>query len=92
MRWRVEDLEMPENVFEKKLEEQPTEKPRVLHSSDFIPGIVDQRHLSGDLKVVKFGLSADIPDGSSDIKIWFSTDTGVLSMWDGSAWLTTTLT
>ena len=90
MRWRVEDLEMPENVFEKKLEEQPTEKPRVLHSSDLPVGIVDQRHLSGDLKVIKFGTS--IPDGSSDIKAHFNPSTGVLSMWDGSGWLTTTLT
>jgi len=90
LKWRVEDLEMPENVFERKLEEQPTEKPRTLHQSDLPVGIVDQRHLSGNLKVVEFGTSR--PDGSSDIRAYFNTSSGVLSMWTGVEWLTTTLT
>ena len=78
------------NVFEKKLEEQPVRKAEVLHQSDIPAGILDQRHLSGNLKVVEFGTSR--PDGSSDIRAYFNTSSGVLSMWTGVEWLTTTLT
>lgn len=53
-------------------------------------GSVPQRVLEG--LVVFTGLAADRPNGSTHIKCYFSTDTGVLSIWDGTAWKTTTLT
>ena len=82
---------MPEevNVFKRNLENQPVETLRVMHSSDLPVGVVDQRHLAGNLKVVEF--SATRPDGSSDIKAHFNTSSGVLSCWTGTEWLTTTL-
>lgn len=83
----VEEL----NVFKGKLENQPVVDARTLHSSSFLPGIIDQRHVKSPFKMVKFGLAADRPDGSSDVKAYFATDTGALSMWNGSSWLSVTL-
>lgn len=82
----VEEL----NVFKGKLEDQPVVEARTLHSSDFLPGLLSQRHIIAPFKIVKFGES-DRPDGSSDVKAHFDTGTGVLSMWNGSAWLEVTL-
>ena len=79
------------NLLKGKLESQPVVSMRTLHSSDILPGTIEQRHVRSPFKVVKFGLAADIPDGSSDVKAYFATDTGDLSMWDGSAWLSVTL-
>jgi hypothetical protein len=79
------------NVFKGKLEERPVSDARTIHSSDFLPGIIQQRHIKAPFKVVKFGLAADRPDGGSDVKAYFATDTGALSMWNGSAWLSVTL-
>lgn len=62
---------------------------RILHQSDFPNRIVKQRHL--EAWIVFSGLAANRPDGSSEVKAYFATDTGVLSMWNGSAWLDVTL-
>lgn len=81
---------MPDE-FGKLLEEEPVTRTRAPHSSDYPPGIFEQRHLKSPAKIVYFGLAANRPDGSSSVKAWFATDTGALSMWDGSSWLSTTL-
>lgn len=60
-----------------------------LHQSQILPGSIKNRHLEHD--VVVRGLSADLPDGSTRTKCFFSTDTGVLSIWTGDEWLSTTL-
>jgi len=83
---------MPEpNVFKTpiKKEEQPIEERRPLHSSDFPPKIIKQRAIED--MVIKRGLAADIPSGSSHTLAYFETDTGKLKIWDGTAWLSTTL-
>lgn len=64
---------------------------RSTRSSDIPPGIIKQRHVGGEYKVVKFGLAADRPDGSTRTKSFFATDTNVLSMWNGTAWVSVTL-
>jgi len=44
------------------------------------------------VRMVRAGLAADRPtSGEKDGAVFFATDTGVLSAWDGSAWLDTTL-
>lgn len=84
---------MPDdNVMKRDIEDIPIVRERVLHSSDIIPGTVQQRHITQNNFLVKFGLSSNRPDGTSHVRVYFATDTGVLSMWDGSSWLTTTLT
>lgn len=66
------------------------EKRSPLHQSYFKPGFIKPRAIDG--LVIKTGLAADRPDGSTWTKAYFATDTGVLSIWDGSAWKSTTLT
>jgi len=63
----------------------------ILHQSQFTPGIVKRRFLAD--KPIVFGLAADRPtDSSSGTFVWFSTDTDVLSCYNGSSWVGTTLT
>lgn len=61
-----------------------------LTQNGLLPKSIKQRHIEGDL--IFRGLAADLPDGTTHVKCYFATDTGVLSIWSGTAWLTTTLT
>lgn len=63
----------------------------VVYGPDIGTGAVTQRHIGDEYKVIKFGLSTDRPDGSTRTKVFFATDTNVLSIWNGTAWKTTTL-
>lgn len=49
------------------------------------PSAVKQRHLEGN--VIFFGVAADRPDGSTEVKVYFSTDTDTLNIWNGTAWV-----
>jgi|GEM_PF-5429144 len=77
------------NVFEHKTEEKPIEQRMPLHQSDIVSGLIRQRHISG--WIIFSGLAADKPDGSSDCKVYFETDTGKLQIYNGSSWVSTTL-
>lgn len=63
-----------------------------LHQSDVPPGTIKRRHLED--VVIVFGVAADRPtDGEAEgVRAYFATDTGVLSCWTGTAWLSETLT
>ena len=50
-----------------------------------VPKSIKQRHLEGN--ILFFGTAANRPDGSTEVKAWFSTDTGVLNLWDGDSWV-----
>lgn len=63
---------------------------RKIYQQDLTPDCVKQEHVLDN--IIKRGLAADRPDGSTETKAYFSTDTGDLSIWDGGAWLSTTLT
>lgn len=63
---------------------------RKIYQQDLTPDCVKQEHVFDSL--IKMGLSTNIPDGSTKTKAYFSTDTGELSIWDGTQWLTVTLT
>ena len=63
---------------------------RRIHQSDIPPQTIKTRHVED--AVIKRGLAADLPtEGSQACWAYFATDTGELSIWDGSAWLSTTL-
>lgn len=49
-----------------------------------------QRHL--EALILFTGLAADRPDGTTECNFYFSLDTHVLSVWDGTVWRTTTMT
>lgn len=66
------------------------EKQRSFHKGDFTPGDVDQRIILQG-KITQHGLAADRPNGKTHIKQYFATDTDALSIWNGSSWVSVTL-
>ena len=63
----------------------------VIHQSRLVAKSLKQRHIDG--MIIIRGLAADRPtNGYTGIMAWWATDTGVLSIWSGSAWLSETLT
>jgi len=66
----------PHDLLEKK----------VLHSSDFLPGTLRDRHIRGS--VLQIGQAADRPDGSTHTKMYYELDTKKLKIWnkDNEAW------
>jgi len=61
------------------------------HQSDIPPGTIKRRHLED--VVIVFGEAADKPtNDETGVKAYWATDTGVLSLWNGTAWLSETLT
>ena len=51
---------------------------------------VKQRHVEAN--IIFFGTAANRPDGTTEVKAWFATDTNTLSLWNGSAWVEEVLT
>jgi hypothetical protein len=75
----------------KELEEKlEALEARQINHQDIRPKGVKQRNIDG--LIIFKGLAADRPDGDTEVQAYFATDTGVLSIWDGSAWLSETLT
>lgn len=98
---QIKDLEDRIAELEKRIDYQSEEKftklegkikdldERRVNQVMIMPRAVKRRHLED--KVVVFG-DGDLPaDDTSGISVHFDTGTGVFSMWDGSAWLDTTL-
>lgn len=56
---------------------------------DPIPGSLKQRHIEAWL--VFSGLAADLPDGTTEVRAYFATDTNTLYLWNGSAWVSEVL-
>lgn len=63
---------------------------------DVVPGSIKQRAMGEANLWVNAGLAADLPSEglptAEGTSIYFETDTGVLNIWNGTAWLSTTLT
>lgn len=78
------------NVFRVD-EEEKVEETRRFHPGDLNPGDIKQRHIL-DGKITAHGLAVDRPNGKTHIRQYFATDSGVLSIWNGDAWLSVTLT
>lgn len=80
----------------KKLEQEVEFlKQRRVSQSDIIPQAVKLRHLGEGVPYIQSGLAANRPTSgavvTSGYTIWWSYDTHVLSVWDGSQWRTVTL-
>lgn len=87
---------MPQKIVEQIVEEIERLKKEVeelkgkrVHQSDIPRETIKQGHIEG--RIIFTGLAANRPDGSTEVKCFFATDTFVLSIWTGSAWKTTTL-
>lgn len=84
---------MDKEEIKRLVEEEVSIRIReVVTQSQILPGTVKQRHVDGT--IIIRGLAADRPSDGDASKTWayFATDAGVLSIWTGSAWLSTTLT
>lgn len=78
------------NILQQDNPEKEIEYKRTPHQSDILPGMIKRRHIED--KVTVFGLDADLPtDNSSGISVYFATDTNKLYCYNGSAWVSTTL-
>ena len=77
------------NIFERKIEEQPIEQRKPLHQSDAMPKVWKQRHIDG--LIIFQGLEENLPDGSTEVKIFWCTDSFKLKIWTGSLWKSVTL-
>ncbi len=73
-------------LVEKKVADILLRKTRpLIHQSDLIPRTIKNRHVDG--VILETGVAADRPNGATHTKEWFSTDSGLLSVWDGDSWV-----
>lgn len=77
-----------QNVIDQLVKDvEQLKKSRII---DPIPGSIKQRHLES--WIIFSGLAADLPDGETEVKAYFATDTNTLYLWNGSAWKSEVLT
>ena len=62
-----------------------------LKQTDVPKGTIKPRHLEIGLSAIKFGESTDRPTDGTVYASYFSIDTNVLSLWNGTAWKSVTL-
>ena len=63
-----------------------------VHQGDIPHGTIKQGHIERGALVIFKGVAADRPDGTGEEKAYFATDTDVLSIYNGTAWVSETLT
>jgi hypothetical protein len=82
-----------QGTVDKSLSFKSEEEKRasIMSPLDITSGVIQERHIDQSLAVIKLGLAADRPDGTTSTKAYFATDTFVLSIWTGGAWKTVTL-
>lgn len=81
----------------KKLEKRiETLETRRSYQWDVVPGAIKNRHLAEPNSYVYSGLAVDRPTSGASVtlgvSIYFATDTNVLSIWNGTSWVSETLT
>ena len=60
-----------------------------LDQQDITSDLIKQRHVGEGIRFIRAGTAANRPtSGELNGAIYFATDTAVLSLWDGSAWVT----
>jgi len=69
--------------------QQKTDEERPLHQSDITPNTIKQRHIDG--LIIFTGLESDLPDGGSEVEAFFSTDTNKLFLYNGTSWVSVSL-
>lgn len=74
-----------ERSLEEIVEEIMERKSYQIKPGNITNRAVKQRHIEAE--IIFRGLAADRPNGSTHVKAYFATDTGTLSIWDGSAWV-----
>lgn len=62
-----------------------------LKQTDMPSKMVHHRHMFSNTNAIQTGLSADRPTTPTEYLFYMAQDTGVLSFWNGQAWLSVTL-
>ncbi len=65
-----------------------------IYQQDIIPDAVKQRHMSEGNRYFIAGIESDRPEGNSvtsSVTCYFATDTNKLYLWNGTAWVSVTL-
>lgn len=66
---------------------------RAFGQFDVLPDVVKSRHVGEGVRFVRAGTAANRPtSGEKTGAIYLATDTNVLSCWNGTAWVSETLT
>lgn len=91
----MDQLKQLQEKIEKLEREVRNLRQRRIYQDDVVPAAIKNRHLGEANSYVFCGLAADRPTEGTLIQpfttsIYFATDTGVLSIWNGTAWLSET--
>jgi hypothetical protein len=67
-----------------------------IHQSDIVPDAVKQRHMGEANRFIRSGLEKDLPiegegTSSNSTAYYFCTDSNKLKIWNGTSWVSTTL-
>ena len=85
---------MDEKQIEKIVDERVKVILRgVLSQQDIFPDTIKQRHIAEGVRYVRAGVAASRPtSGEKNGAIFFATDTDELYVWNGTVWVSETLT
>lgn len=88
------DKDLQQQLDELKKEVEALRNRRIKQEM-ILPDAIKSRHIGEGVRFIRSGLAADRPtlgEGTAaGSAMFFATDTGVLSIWDGDEWLDTTL-
>lgn len=91
----MENQNLQKQIDELKKEVEALKTRRITQEM-ILPNVIKTRMVGEGVRFIRSGLAADRPtegEGTaSGSAMYFATDSGLLSIWDGSSWLETTLT
>lgn len=89
----MEELQKQIKKLQQQVEELQTKR---IYQWDIPPQVIKNRHQGEPNSYVYSGLAADRPTSGAEVtlgvSIYFATDTNVLSIWNGTSWVSETLT
>lgn len=84
----IDQSELSIKIFEIEKQIRQLNTKRV-YQDDIPPNTIKQRHV--EAMIIFRGLEADLPDGTTEKIAYFCTDSNKLKIWNGTAWVSTTL-
>ena len=90
---------MENKTLEQRVKELEDELKRMstrTYQYNIPPNAIKQRHIGEGVRFLRSGLAADRPaspeTSQNGLALYWAYDTGVLSIWSGTAWLSETFT
>ncbi len=78
---------MADNLLSAPDQKPPQPIVQSINPKTIPAGIIGQRQLRAGYTMVKYGLATDRPKTTTEIVLYFATDTYVLSYWNGTEWI-----